>query len=307
MAESSESGAAKSEPEFDANLFEKVTEGKAICYFNKTKNEVFYNPIQEFNRDLSISVLNTYSAVNKNKKLRILEALAASGIRSMRYAKEVDNVQEIVANDLDKKAAQLIDVNIKLNQVADKVKSNHDDAIIYMNSMSKYWKTQFDCIDLDPYGSPAMFLDSTIRSIRSGGLLLVTATDAGILCGNGADACFTKYGSVSLRTPCCHELALRILLQTLNTHANRYSKYVVPLLSLSIDFYFRLFVLVFESQLKAKESIANIGFFHVCSDCHSFYQQNYGKTIPTSGNCKFVFNTTQSFNMNKCENCNGRF
>ena len=60
--------------------FNKIKEGKANVYFNKVKNQVFYNPIQEFNRDLSIAVLNTYSATNNNKKLRILEALAASGI-----------------------------------------------------------------------------------------------------------------------------------------------------------------------------------------------------------------------------------
>jgi tRNA (guanine26-N2/guanine27-N2)-dimethyltransferase len=69
------------------NTFEKVTEGKASVLFHKTKNEVFYNPIQEFNRDLSISIINTFSnTLNENKKLRILEALAASGIRSMRYS-----------------------------------------------------------------------------------------------------------------------------------------------------------------------------------------------------------------------------
>ena len=46
----------------------------------------------------------------------------------------------------------------------------------------------FDCIDLDPYGSPSIFLDSAIRSVKNGGLLLVTATDAGPLCGS-----FTTY------------------------------------------------------------------------------------------------------------------
>jgi tRNA (guanine26-N2/guanine27-N2)-dimethyltransferase len=60
--------------------FNKIKEGKAHVYFNKVKNQVFYNPIQEFNRDLSIAVLNTYSKTNDNKKLRILEALAASGM-----------------------------------------------------------------------------------------------------------------------------------------------------------------------------------------------------------------------------------
>lgn len=170
-------------------------------------------------------------------------------------------------------------------------------------------KNQFDCIDLDPYGSPSAFLDASLRSIRPGGLLLITATDAGVLCGNGSDACFTKYGCPSLRTPACHEMALRILLQCVNTHAVRHGKYIVPLLSLSIDFYFRVFVLVGEGQLKAKQSIDNIGHFFICSDCYSFYQLKYGHSVPTNGNCKFVFDTIHSagFNANKCENCDGKW
>ena len=88
---------SKEEEEVDPN-YTKVTEGKAQVFFHKSKNEVFYNPIQEFNRDLSIAVMNTYSSINSNKKLRVLEALAASGIRSMRYALEVENCSEVLKN-----------------------------------------------------------------------------------------------------------------------------------------------------------------------------------------------------------------
>jgi tRNA (guanine26-N2/guanine27-N2)-dimethyltransferase len=112
----------------------------------------------------------------------------------MRYALEINNINEIIANDFDKKAVELIDVNIKLNNVEHLVKSNYDDAISLMHTMSKNKNSHFDCIDLDPYGSPSIFLDSAIKSVKSGGLLLITATDAGPLCGNGADACYTKYG-----------------------------------------------------------------------------------------------------------------
>lgn len=94
------------------DMFEQVREGKAVVNFRKTNNQVFYNPIQEFNRDLSIACMNTHSRLNDNKKLRILEALAASGIRSMRYALEIENCSEIIANDFDKHAVQLIDKNI---------------------------------------------------------------------------------------------------------------------------------------------------------------------------------------------------
>ena len=184
--------------------YNRVKEGKAECYFQKTSNQVFYNPIQEFNRDLSIAVLNTYSKTNNNKKLRILEALAASGIRSMRYALEVENCVEIIANDFDKKAVELIDLNARQNKVGNIVKSNFDDATVLMNtSYSK--KELFDSIDLDPYGSPASFLDSAVRTVKSGGMLLVTATDAGVLCGNGADTCYTKYGKSRIK------IALKIL------------------------------------------------------------------------------------------------
>jgi tRNA (guanine26-N2/guanine27-N2)-dimethyltransferase len=135
----------------EENNYEKISEGKASVYFRKTQNDVFYNPVQEFNRDLSVAVLNTYSSVNNEKKLRILEAFAASGIRSIRYGLEIANCKEIIANDFDTKAVELIDKNVKMNGVNDLVRPNYGDAVAYMNEQIKS-KTKFDCIDLDPYG-----------------------------------------------------------------------------------------------------------------------------------------------------------
>ena len=99
-------------------------------------------------------------------------------------------------------------------------------------------------MDLDPYGTPVHLLDSGVQAVRDGGLLLVTATDMAVLCGNNGEACWSKYGSYPLHRPYCHEQALRILLGCINTHANRYKRYIVPLLSVSVDFYVRVFVRV---------------------------------------------------------------
>lgn len=41
-----------------------------------------------------------------------MEALSATGLRSIRYAKEVPNVLQIVANDLDPDAVELIKKNV---------------------------------------------------------------------------------------------------------------------------------------------------------------------------------------------------
>ena len=119
---------------------------------------------------------------------------------------------------------------------------------------SHFAKKSFAVIDLDPYGGPNKFLDAAVQSIAEGGLLMVTATDMAVLAGNTPEACIVKYGSVPLKSKACHEIALRILLRCIEGHANRYGRYIKPLLSLSIDFYARIFVRVYTGQFQCKAS-----------------------------------------------------
>lgn len=51
---------------------------------------------------------------------------------------------------------------------------------------------------------------------------------AAVLCGNNGEACWAKYGSYPLHKNYCHEMALRILLACLTTHAARHKRVVVP-------------------------------------------------------------------------------
>ena len=61
--------------------------------------------------------------------MKILEALSATGLRSIRYAKEVDNVEQIIANDLSREAVEMIGRNVKNNNVEDIVIPNFADAM----------------------------------------------------------------------------------------------------------------------------------------------------------------------------------
>lgn len=88
----------------------------------------------------------------------------------------------------------------------------------------------FDVVDLDPYGAPVQLLDSAVQAVSDGGLLMVTATDMAVLCGNNGEACFAKYGSYPLHRPYGHEQAIRILLASIETHAARHKRHIVPLL-----------------------------------------------------------------------------
>jgi len=265
-----------------------VNEGKAQILV--TNKRVFYNPVQEFNRDLSIAVLTIFAkdrfneeVLQKNKlekdnKIKtshnvegqrgiiILEALSATGLRSIRYAKEVEHVQQIVANDISAKAVDSIRQNVLHNGVENLVTPYHEDATLLMYQRRR---NRFDAVDLDPYGCPSMYLDGAVQCVSDGGILLVTATDMAVLAGNVPETCYYKYGAISIKSKSCHEIALRILLQCIASYAGRYGRYIVPLLSISVDFYIRVFVKVFTSHDKCKENSNKIGIFYQCNGCES--------------------------------------
>jgi len=60
--------------------------------------------------------------------MTILEALSATGLRSIRYAKEIPNVKHIVANDWSKKAVIAIEENVRDNGVENIVSTSNSDA-----------------------------------------------------------------------------------------------------------------------------------------------------------------------------------
>ena len=208
-----------------------VKEGSAEIQFDSS---VFYNPIQEFNRDMSVAAIKVWSemflgeiytrktkqeppykdfdqiilpeyhgddslkrknlekvqkqlfALNqkfldsglkmvdlghssmKEYHFSIMEGLAASGLRSIRYAKEISNVKEIIANDYSRDAVEAIKRNAERNGVSGLVKAVQGDA-----SQTLYKAlgegNKYSVIDLDPYGSAAPFLDGAIQAVKNGG------------------------------------------------------------------------------------------------------------------------------------------
>lgn len=91
-----------------------------------------------------------------------------------------------------------------------------------------------------------------------------------ILCGNTPETCFAKYGSMPMKGSFCHEFALRILLRAIDAAALKYGRYMIPLLSLSIDFYVRVFVQIFTGPNEAKKSANKTSMVYRCSGCSDF-------------------------------------
>ncbi|XP_055595180.1 tRNA (guanine(26)-N(2))-dimethyltransferase [Uranotaenia lowii] len=309
-----------------------ISEGSAKLLVGE---RVFYNPVQEFNRDLSICVLATFSRIYQKEKLqlaqkrarngdppvevvplvagekcekglRILEALAATGLRSVRYANEIPGVKEIVANDYSKSAVESIEENVQHNKLEHLITPSFNNAMTLMYTSTQP-EQRFTAIDLDPYGTPARFLDGAVQAVEDGGLLLITATDMAVLAGKSPEACYVKYGSMSVKTKACHEMALRILLRSIESTATRYGRYIVPLLSISVDFYVRVFVRIYTSQQACKKSSSKHSMVFQCTGCESFTLQPLGSLKPNPTptqpeQVKFGI-PTGPFVSTKCEHC----
>jgi len=186
--------------------------------------------------------------------------------------------RQVVANDFSSAAVESIQRNIDHNEVKDKVEASHGDAAMVMYSNRELEK-RFTVVDLDPYGSATPFLDAAVQSVADGGLMAVTCTDLAVLCGAHSEACYAKYGSMSLRGKHCHEQALRIVLSSIETHANRYKRHIVPLLSVHMDFYVRMFVRVYTSAAAVKHSASKQSLFYQCVGCGAYELQPLGKVM----------------------------
>ncbi|KAG2054635.1 N2,N2-dimethylguanosine tRNA methyltransferase [Suillus hirtellus] len=348
-----------------------------------SKEEAFLNPVQEFNRDLSVACIRVWSEeLNREKEAKwkqaqerrakreaegevkmvqqkkaktestapsndlddelpgdvsttggtsegnkreyrphkfvLLEALSATGLRSIRYAKEIPLVRFVIANDLSASATAAMKRNVELNGLgpsspgADsvssstvsehqalpdrgKVRINEGDACALMYN-HRTEKTRVDVVDLDPYGTAAPFIDGAVQCVNDGGLLCVTCTDLSVLATtNYHEKCFSNYGGIPVKAEYCHEAALRLVLNTLSTSAGRYGRYIEPLLCLSIDFYVRLFVRIHSAPIEVKKTASKTAMYFVCQGCQAFYEQPLGRTVEKvqerSGNVNLLFKT----------------
>jgi len=230
-----------------------------------SKAPVFYNPVMEMNRDFAIALLQVFQR-RTSRRLVVCEPLAGCGVRGIRFAVEVENVEKVVLNDINPEAFRLTKFNVKENKLIDKVEVHNTDANLLL-SLHAAPNKRFDYIDIDPFGSPVPYLDSSIRALKSGGLLALTSTDLAPLCGVHPQACIRKYGAKPLRTEYCHEIALRILLGCLAREAAKYEIGIKPVFSYYADHYIRTYTIMFHGARKADQAIKQLGYIHHCPSC----------------------------------------
>jgi len=238
---------------------------KSPSEYAPSKAPVFYNPIMEFNRDVSVLALQVYQKM-VNSEISVCEPLTGCGIRGIRLAAEVKGVKKVLISDINERAFRLAKYNVQINGLSGRVTVKNEDS---NRLLSKHAAPhiRFNAIDIDPFGSPVPYLDSAIRALRDNGLLALTATDMAPLCGVHPKACIRKYGGKPLRTEYCHELAVRLLAGCLATTAAKHEIGIRLVFSHSTNHYIRIYATIKYGAKKADESIKNMGYVLHCFKC----------------------------------------
>lgn len=98
------------EKTFEADFpTETITEGKVKIVapqlkaygvtpsdYAPSRAPVFYNPVMEFNRDITVLAFQTYQRT-ANRDITICEPLTGTGIRGMRFAAEIEGIKKLSA------------------------------------------------------------------------------------------------------------------------------------------------------------------------------------------------------------------
>ncbi len=231
-----------------------------------SKAPVFYNPVMEFNRDLTVLAFQAYQRI-VNREISICDPLTSQGLRGIRFASEIAGVKKVLISDINERAYRVAKHNVQLNGLEKLVSVKHKDANCVL-SCNASPKKRFDIVDIDPFGTPAPYLDSAFRAIRNNGLLASTATDLAPLCGVHVKACIRKYGGRPLRTEYCHELAVRLLVGCTATLAAKHDIGIKVVFSHSSEHYIRVYTKIAYGAKKADESIRTLGYILHCFNCY---------------------------------------
>ncbi len=199
---------------------------------------VFYNREMVFNRDSTIFLLHNIRVKNA------LDALAATGVRGLRIAREIG--MSVTINDSNPDAYRIIKMNVEMNDV--------DAEIVNRDANSLMAERRFDYVDIDPFGTPVPFIDMSLRCAR---IIGISATDTATLSGRKKKI-ETRYLAKIDRMMGNHEIGIRVLLGYIARMAARFDLGIEPILSFWWKHSYRVYVRLRKGMKYARKSLETV-------------------------------------------------
>ena len=235
------------------------------------REPAFFNPRARLNRDMAVLAYSAFFRGFGGPKI-LLDGLAGLGARGLRVANEVPSVERVVSNDANPSAVALALESAGINNL-ENFEASENEVCRFLSGLARSG-CRGAAVDLDPFGSPARYIDCGIRATMHGGIMAVTATDLQVLSGLFQGACRRRYGGVTARVPYLNELAMRLILGCIRSIAGRLDIEVQPLLAETDQHYYRVYVRV----LVRRDVNENLGYILHCGCGHRSVSVEGGRT-----------------------------
>lgn len=253
---------------------------QALVQKEPPKFPAFFNPAAKFNRDISVMIYRHYLEQSR-KNISFVDSMCGLGARGVRVGKEVPQIQKVVFNDFNILATHTAKVNTIINNVYNKCDFYTSEICNFLSSSSNF-DNRATIIDLDPFGTPAPFLDCILRAVENDGMISITATDTAVLLGVYPRVCYRKYYGNPLRVMYALEIGTRLLLSCTALIASRLDLYVSPVFAHSYRNYIRIYCKVSKSNYLANKISDKIGHVLHCFECG---HRELMKKSPSNINC----------------------
>jgi tRNA (guanine26-N2/guanine27-N2)-dimethyltransferase len=253
---------------------------QALTQKEPPKFPAFFNPAAKFNRDISILIYRHFIDESR-RNISFVDSMCGLGARGVRVGKEIPQIKKVVFNDFNMMSVQTAKVNTMINDVYHKSNFYTSDICSFLSANANF-DNRATVIDLDPFGTPAPYLDCILRAVENDGMISITATDTAVLQGVYPRVCYRKYYGIPLRSRYSLEIGTRLLISCTALVASRLDLYIDPIFAHSYRNYVRIFCKVSKSNYLANKISDKLGYVVHCFECG---YRRLMKKSPSDINC----------------------
>jgi len=240
--------------------------------------QAFYNPQSKFVRDLGVLAAAVYR--QDHGQLRVLDALAGSGVRSLRYYLE-SQADYLWVNEGNHQLNPIIQENLTAAIAPELFRLTHQDAHrLFFQCYQE--RDYYDLVDVDCFGTAVPYLNTMLWATKIGGLMYLTCTDGRTLTGHPPEKTVLAYNAIARSHPAIQEQALRLLIGATQQQAATKGLGIEPIFSLFTGQTYRVMLrLVSKPQLTDR----NYGFLAYCHSCGDYQTFSWRKLNKATCTC----------------------
>ncbi|MGB2925760.1 MAG: hypothetical protein WBB82_10710 [Limnothrix sp.] len=221
----------------------------------------FYRPKSRIVRDLGVLA----AAVQRSElgELRVLDAMSATGVRSLRYWHEA-GADWVWANEGNPDLFSTLKTNLhEILPSHGQVSSLSVHRLCLERGLAG---DRHNFVDIDAFGSGSAFVQDALEVTKIGGLMYLTSTDGRTYSGREPQRALRQYGAYVRSHPSVQEQGLRLLLGSLQQQAAQRNLGIEPVFAFFWGDTCRVMARLISKPKLTEQNYGWLGYCHHCGN-----------------------------------------